>query len=363
MARRLVVEADGGSRGNPGQAAFGSVVKDAASGAVLVERAEAIGVATNNVAEYRGVIAGLQEAHRIDPQAHIEMRLDSKLVVEQMSGRWKIKSADMRDLALQARDAHDMSLVSWTWVPRAQNAHADRLLNEVLDGEAPAAAQAPRRPLMRPTSLGDPTTVYLLRHGETTLTVERRFSGVGGEDVGLTSTGMQQAERAASVLLDRLGATSPDATSLAAIVSSPLLRARQTAQAVADRLGMDVECDDDLAEVGFGEWDGLTFAEARRREPDAFDAWFTDPALAPPGGESLVSLAGRVDRARERLLARHEGGTVLVVSHAMVVKTFVAHAVGGPAHSVHNVDVQPATLAEIAYWADGRPSVRALGLR
>jgi broad specificity phosphatase PhoE/ribonuclease HI len=358
MARTLVVEADGGSRGNPGQAAFGSVVKDAASGAVLVERAEAIGVATNNVAEYRGVIAGLQEAHRIDPQARIEMRLDSKLVVEQMSGRWKIKSADMRDLALQARDSHDMSLVSWTWVPRAQNAHADRLLNEVLDGEAPAAAQAPRRPLMRPTSLGDPTTLYLLRHGETPLTVDRRFSGVGGQDVGLTGTGMQQAEQAASVLLDRLGATS-----LAAIVSSPLLRARQTAHAVAGRLGMSVESDDDLAEVGFGEWDGLTFAEARRREPEAFDAWFADPALAPPGGESLLSLAGRVERARERLLARHAGETVLVVSHAMVVKTFVAHALAGPVHSVHNVDVQPATLAEISYWADGRPSVRALGLR
>jgi len=357
MPRSLVVEADGGSRGNPGPAAFGSVVKDAESGAVLVERAEAIGVATNNVAEYRGVIAGLQEAHRLDPQARIEMRLDSKLVVEQMSGRWKIKSADMRDLALQARDTHDMSLVSWTWVPRAQNAHADRLLNQVLDGESPAVAPAPRRPLMRPTSLGDPTTVFLLRHGETPLTVERRFSGAGGEDVGLTGTGMHQAERAASVLVDRLASTS-----LAAIVSSPLLRARQTAQAVADRLGRGVECDDDLAEVGFGEWDGLTFAEARRQDPDTFDAWFGDPALAPPGGESLLSLAARIERVRERLLSRYEGETVLVVSHAMVVKTFVAHAMGGPARAVHNVDVQPATLAEIAYWSDGRPSVRALGL-
>jgi probable phosphoglycerate mutase len=123
-----------------------------------------------------------------------------------------------------------------------------------------------------------------------------------------------------------------------------------------------VECDDDLAEVAFGEWDGLTFAEARRREPEAFDAWFADPSLAPPGGESLLALSGRVERARERLLTRYEGETVLVVSHAMVVKTFVAHAMGGPAHAVHNVDVQPATLAEIAYWADGRPSVRALGL-
>jgi broad specificity phosphatase PhoE/ribonuclease HI len=358
MPRSLVVEADGGSRGNPGPAAYGSVVKDAETGAVLVERAAAIGVATNNVAEYRGVIAGLEEAHRIDPAARIEVRLDSKLVVEQMSGRWKIKHADMRELALRARALHDMSLVSWTWVPRAQNAHADRLLNEVLDGDESAPAPTPsRRPLMRPAMLGDPTTLYLLRHGETPLTVERRFSGRGGSDVGLTDRGRRQAEHAASVLQDRLAAATP-----AAVVASPLLRTRQTAAVVAERLGVTVQTDDDLAEVAFGEWDGLTFAEARGRDAVRFDAWLGDPRMEPPGGESLVALGERVARARDRLLSRFEAETVLVVAHAMVVKTFVAQALGGPAEAVHSVDVQPATLAELAYWADGRPSLRALGV-
>ena len=358
MPRSLVVEADGGSRGNPGPAAFGSVVKDATSGAVLVERAEAIGVATNNVAEYRGVIAGLEEAHRIDPEAEIEVRLDSKLVVEQMSGRWKIKHPDMRELALRARAVHDMSRLTWAWVPRSQNAHADRLLNEVLDGKVTDESPQERRPLMRPASMGEPTTFYLLRHGETPLTGQRRFSGAGGADVGLSVRGLQQAEHAASVVTERLGSSS-----LAGVVASPLLRAQQTAKPAAQRLGLAVHTDDDLAEVAFGEWDGLTFAEARSRDSEHFDAWFVNPELAPPGGESLVTLAGRVEHARDRLVSRYGGETVLLVTHAMVVKTLVSQAMGSPISSVHSVDVQPATLAEVAYWSDGRPSVRALGLR
>ncbi len=101
---RLIVEADGGSRGNPGPAAYGAVVKDAETGSVLDERADVIGVASNNVAEYRGLIAGLEAARAIDPDATVEVRMDSKLVVEQMSGRWQIKHPDMRLLAREARD-------------------------------------------------------------------------------------------------------------------------------------------------------------------------------------------------------------------------------------------------------------------
>lgn len=354
MSRALVVEADGGSRGNPGPAAFGCVVKDADTGEVLVERAEALGTATNNVAEYRGVVAGLEEAHRIDPRAVIEVRLDSKLVVEQMSGRWKIKHADMRTLALQARGIHDMSLITWTWVPRAQNAHADRLLNEVLDGDRSEPAP---RPLMRPPSLGEPTTLLLLRHGETPLTVERRFSGRGGRDVGLTEGGRRQVSRTATLLAEKL-----DAAPLAAIVASPLLRTMQTAQIVAERLGMDVETDDDLAEMAFGEWDGLTFPEARSADPDFFDGWIRDPEVSPPGGESLASVAARVESARRRIVAKYEEKSVLVTSHAMPLKTIIAGAVLAPLEAAHRVDVTPASAAEVAYWGDGHASLRSLGL-
>ncbi|HEY9408793.1 MAG TPA: reverse transcriptase-like protein, partial [Jiangellaceae bacterium] len=145
--RRLIVEADGGSRGNPGPAAYGALVRDADTGAVLAEVGVAIGVATNNVAEYRGLIAGLEEARAIDPEAEVEARLDSKLVVEQMSGRWKIKNAAMKPLALEANRIFPPGQVTYTWVPRAQNSHADRLVNQALDGKPIGGGPAGRGPV------------------------------------------------------------------------------------------------------------------------------------------------------------------------------------------------------------------------
>lgn len=130
---RYVIEADGGSRGNPGPAAYGTVVRDAADGRVVAEAAGYLGETTNNVAEYTGLVEGLRIVARLDAAAVVEARLDSKLVVEQMSGRWKIKHPDMRQLALQARDAFPPSQVSYTWVPREQNKLADALVNESLD--------------------------------------------------------------------------------------------------------------------------------------------------------------------------------------------------------------------------------------
>jgi len=135
-ARRLIVEADGGSRGNPGPAGYGALVRDAATGEVLFEIGESIGTATNNVAEYRGLIAGLRAAAEIDPTASVEARLDSKLLVEQMTGRWKIKHEDMRRLALEAKKILPPNQVTYTWVPRAENTEADRLANEAMDAAA-----------------------------------------------------------------------------------------------------------------------------------------------------------------------------------------------------------------------------------
>lgn len=137
MTRRLVVEADGGSRGNPGPAGYGAVVRDATTGEVLAEVSESIGRATNNVAEYSGLIAGLRAAAAIARGADVEVRMDSKLVVEQMSGRWQIKHPDMRPLAAKAREtARALGRVSYTWVPRSRNAHADRLANQAMDAAA-----------------------------------------------------------------------------------------------------------------------------------------------------------------------------------------------------------------------------------
>jgi ribonuclease H / adenosylcobalamin/alpha-ribazole phosphatase len=146
LTRRLVVEADGGSRGNPGPAGYGAVVRDAATGEVLAEVSDSLGLATNNVAEYSGLIAGLRAAAGIARGANVEVRMDSKLVVEQMSGRWQIKHPAMRPLAAQARQAAGaLGRVSYTWVPRSRNAHADRLANQAMDAAArhPAGEAGP----------------------------------------------------------------------------------------------------------------------------------------------------------------------------------------------------------------------------
>jgi ribonuclease H / adenosylcobalamin/alpha-ribazole phosphatase len=148
VTRRLVVEADGGSRGNPGPAGYGAVVRDARTGEVLAEVSEPIGRATNNVAEYSGLLAGLHAAAKAAPGADTQVTMDSRLVVEQMSGRWKIKHPDLRSLAEQASQAaRALGRVTYTWVPRERNTHADRLANQAMDQLAPRrTGNGDRRP-------------------------------------------------------------------------------------------------------------------------------------------------------------------------------------------------------------------------
>ena len=133
MPRVLVIEADGGSRGNPGQSGSGAVVIDPATGEILAEVGLYGGVASNNVAEYKAMIAGVRRALAIDPDAELHIRMDSKLVVEQMSGRWKIKHPDMAELAAQAREALTGTPVRFEWIPRDLNSKADRLANLAMD--------------------------------------------------------------------------------------------------------------------------------------------------------------------------------------------------------------------------------------
>jgi len=131
MARHFLLTADGGSRGNPGPAGYGSVITE--NGKIIAELYDFIGVATNNVAEYSGLIAGLKAVNEIDPTATILVKMDSKLVVEQMSGRWKVKHPNMQKLVKQAFATHDPTLVTYQWIPREENSHADSILNDVLD--------------------------------------------------------------------------------------------------------------------------------------------------------------------------------------------------------------------------------------
>src|SRR4051812_8781843 len=148
MSRKLIVEADGGSRGNPGPAGFGAVVRDAETGEGLRSVARALGTATNNVAEYEGLLAGLRAACELDPHADVEVRMDSKLVVEQMSGNWKVKHEGLRPLASEAAAlVRSLGKVRFSWIPREQNRAADRLANEAMDDAAAGREWAPREPV------------------------------------------------------------------------------------------------------------------------------------------------------------------------------------------------------------------------
>ncbi|WJV49110.1 bifunctional RNase H/acid phosphatase [Streptomyces flavofungini] len=472
--REFIVEADGGSRGNPGPAGYGAVVIDAESGETLAEAAEYIGVATNNVAEYKGLVAGLKAAHALDPEASVHVRMDSKLVVEQMSGRWKIKHPDMKPLAAEAARVLPGDRVTYEWIPREKNKHADRLANEAMDagkrgeqwspsastaeldrpartagatapagppGDAAAGAAKARAALAgasagrgtgaggggeagftasalgasatvargggadvtetagaaevadvraarsvaagggdgaalgsttgggavaadapgtavppvgwaAPADLGAPATFVLLRHGETPLTPQKRFSGSGGSNPSLSDVGREQAVRVAAALAAR--------GTVQAVVSSPLLRCQETARTVAARLGLDVHLEEGLRETDFGDWEGLTFAEVRERQPDELTAWLASPDVAPPGGESFAEVTTRVEAARERLLAAYAGRTVLLVTHVTPIKTLVRLALGAPPESLFRMELSAASLSAVAYYGDGNASLRLL---
>lgn len=207
-----------------------------------------------------------------------------------------------------------------------------------------------------PADLGSPTTFVLLRHGETALTQERRFSGgpAGTTGPALSPAGREQATRTAEALA-RLHGTED---AVEAIVSSPLTRCLQTAQAAADLLHLPVEVEDGLRETDFGQWEGLTFSEARDAGPEAFRTWLADPGTPPPGGESFTAVAARVEETRDRLRARYPGRTVLLVTHVTPVKTLVRLALGAPPQSLHRMELAPASLSRLAYWADGNASLR-----
>ena len=357
---KVVIEADGGSRGNPGPAGYGAVVWTEDRSTVLAEAKQAIGRATNNVAEYRGLIAGLADAVKVGA-TEAAVFLDSKLLVEQMSGRWRVKHPDLAELHAQARKlASRFGRISYTWIPRERNSYADRLANEAMDAAAGAdeeatAADDPKntaeQALKAPGwtgARGTPTRLLLLRHGQTELSVQRRYSGRGNP--ALSEVGRQQADSAARYLMHRGG--------IAAVFSSPLQRAYDTAATAAKALGLDVTVDDDLIETDFGAWDGLTFNEAAERDPELHGRWLRDTSITPPGGESFDAVLDRVLKARERIVAAHRGSTVLVVSHVTPIKMLLRLALDAGPGILYRLHLDLASLSIAEFYSDGASSVR-----
>jgi probable phosphoglycerate mutase len=365
----VIVEADGGSRGNPGPAAYGALVRDPETGQVIAQAAATIGVATNNVAEYSGLIAGLELAREYAPNASIEVRMDSKLVIEQMAGRWKIKHPDLKPLAVKVQSLAPFG-TEWTWVPRMQNAAADALVNMALDSkpvplrptEAAAKVAAPTEPSVQQKALQGwgaqaepPTQLIFLRHGETPHTVDKRFSGSGGDNPGLNETGEAQA-RAAASYLSTIGGVD-------AVVSSSMRRTQQTAGIVAESLGLEVAVAEAWQECSFGDWDGYTFAEVQQKWPEALNAWLESTAVAPPGGESFEMCDRRVRSARDSVLSSHPGRTVVVVTHVTPIKLMVRSVLQAPMSSLFRMELKPASISEIHWYADGLASLKGFNMQ
>jgi ribonuclease H / adenosylcobalamin/alpha-ribazole phosphatase len=194
---------------------------------------------------------------------------------------------------------------------------------------------------------GEPTVTVLLRHGQTPMSVQKRYAG--RSDVPLTDVGVQQAAAAAKRLAS---------AGLGVIVTSPLLRAAQTAQEVAAVTGAAVVTDEGFRETDFGAWEGLTFAEVRERWPAEVTAWLADPEVAPPGGESFTDVSMRVTAALHRVLAAREGQTVLIVSHVTPIKTLVTAALLAPPAALYRMHLDVAALSEIDWYADGPAVLR-----
>ncbi|OWY00406.1 bifunctional RNase H/acid phosphatase [Corynebacterium diphtheriae] len=368
---KVIIEADGGSRGNPGIAGSGTLIYNADRSQVLKEYSYVVGKATNNVAEYHGLLNGLRGAAELGA-TEVSVRMDSKLVVEQMSGRWKIKHPDMKELALECKKvASSIGSVSYEWIPRSENSHADALANKAMDALAEGAAvgfleleepaaktdseekvvETATSPAVWNGATTQATRFVLLRHGQTAMSAARQYSGRSNPE--LTSVGLEQACRAAAFIGRRGG--------IDAIVASPLQRCQQTAHEVSEQLGgMPVRTIDGLIEMDFGQWDGLSFSQAHEADPELHSAWLDDSRTAPPGGESLQQVHRRVKKVREELERKYAGKTIVVVSHVTPIKSILRQALDASASMFHRMHLDLASISVAEFYSDGPTCVRSV---
>lgn len=196
------------------------------------------------------------------------------------------------------------------------------------------------------------TTLVLVRHGVTKHTAAKAFSGgLGGDNPPLTQEGREQVMLTAEWL-------KPLASSVSTVVTSPVLRTVETGELVAGALGARLVEEPAFAEIEFGEWEGLTFGEVAQRFPDEMKAWMGATEVAPPGGESFDSAQARVLDGLSRVLETHAGETVVVTSHVSPIKLIVAHALGAPIAGVFSMELSPASVTVVSFFADDRASMR-----
>jgi len=194
-------------------------------------------------------------------------------------------------------------------------------------------------------------TIFLFRHGETDVT---HGYYTGSSDPPLNARGREQAERIRDFLAGR---------DIAAIYSSPLRRAMETAEPSARALGLPIATMEALREVSFGAWEGLTFQQARERYPEESRARDADPySVAPPGGETYRELAARVIPAFDDLLARHADCDIAVFAHKSVNRVLIAHVLSMPVAFCRRIELDPGALIEL-FHGDGRLEVTTVNER
>jgi probable phosphoglycerate mutase len=387
-----VIEADGGSRGNPGPAGSGAIIIDGSTGSELYEVSRFIGIATNNVAEYTAVLSALMVIDGLTQNARISVRMDSKLVVEQMSGRWKIKHPDMQILASEVQRLAAKHSITWQWIPRELNSRADGLANRAMDlssdsdvelsreasktkdstpteqSTPPALASVTEFNTTLPSSVRAPgrvtaklTTVVLVRHGRTELTESKRMSGRGGANPGLSAAGFQDAQKVA-LELSKFGVSGPwgHLPKPNAIVSSPIQRTIDTANSIAKVLDLEVQPLEEFAEISFGEWDGLTHEEAQRMWPSEWESWQGSWTAAPPKGESLEDFDRRIELGRSKLFQQFAGQTVVLVAHVMPIRAMIKAAIDGGIATYWRPQISPCSISVIRFWADEAAEIQVI---
>jgi probable phosphoglycerate mutase len=224
--------------------------------------------------------------------------------------------------------------------PQAPDPEPSLETDEPTPAESAAAGERPPG-WMAPS--GPPTRTLLLRHGQTSHSVRRVFSG--SSDPLLTPEGRAQARAAAKRLAD---------VPFDVVVASP----RRRAIATAEQLGREVLVDERLREVDFGDWEGRTFAEIREEWPEEMAAWLADEKVAPPGGESFAETELRVRDALDDLRERYAGGTVVVVSHVTPIKQLVRVALEAPPSALYRLHLDLCSLTTVDWYSDGPAVLR-----
>jgi probable phosphoglycerate mutase len=335
----IYLYADGASRGNPGPAAYGVHIEDEKANPIA-DFGEALGIATNNQAEYAAVIAGLRYLTQTNYREVI-IRMDSKLVIEQLGGNWKINNPQLRELADQAKELLRDFSVRLEWIPREQNSKADSNANTALDeGNFSTSSQAQLelasvqpRSIRAPRQYLEPTTIIVVRHGHTENTERNLVSGGDGTDPVLSKLGEREANSAAAEIPKLLKLF--DLPEPAVVVHSPMVRTTQTAEAIAKEFSLDLQSDDRLREI-----DSL----------ELVSKWRGSLTASPPGGESVNQMKDRVWQSLSEIIESFRGSCAVISTHMMPTRAIAAAALRGTDNVFWNLNTSPGGISVYRFF-------------